>query len=64
MPSIPWGKVLVAVNVVVLVALAVFGSDWWIRYRIVQTVNQYHALIEPRLNRPLPVPAVPPVAPK
>jgi hypothetical protein len=62
--AIPWPRVLVVCNVLVLVALLLGGIDWYVRWRVGQGLNSYHqAVIVPMTTpRPAPPPAAGPPA--
>lgn len=49
-------RALIIANVMVLLALALFGVDTYVRWRILQAVNNYHANIIIPMTTPRPAP--------
>lgn len=59
--KLPWPRLLLIANVVVLVAVLLFAMDYWVRIRVGQGINGYHVGVVIPMATPRPAsPAVPP----
>jgi hypothetical protein len=56
--AIPWPKVLLVANVVLVLALVLFSVDWYVRWRIGQFLNAYHVQVIVPMTSPRPAPSV------
>lgn len=52
--KLPWPRILVIANIVLLVAVVLFSMDWWVRVRVGQGINGYHQNIVVPLATPRP----------
>lgn len=55
--KLPWPKLLIIANVVVLIALVLIGADAWVRLRVSQALGAYHSGVIAPMIRPAQPPA-------